>query len=87
MKSNVKAVFGRELHSMLLIGSLQAGVADITAALRSYRPSQTVLEAEVAAPRRGTGAGTSPAPVSAANGSRANVMQLKRKRHDNAILV
>lgn len=35
----------------------QAGLADIAAALKSYRPSQTVFEAEVAAARKGSGAG------------------------------
>ena len=35
----------------------QAALADITAALRAYRPSHTVFEAEMAAPRRGEGAG------------------------------
>jgi hypothetical protein len=35
----------------------QAGLAAITAALRRYRPSATVFEAEVAAPRMGEGAG------------------------------
>ncbi|KAK9865158.1 hypothetical protein WJX84_010261 [Apatococcus fuscideae] len=64
----------------------QAGVADITAALRSYRPSQTVLEAEVAAPRRGMGAAATIGPLSGPADSRANVMRLKRKRHDGAIL-
>ena len=66
---------------------VQAGVADITAALRNYRPSQTVLEAEVAAPRRGMGAGANIGPLSGADDGRSNVMRLKRKRHDGAILV
>jgi hypothetical protein len=35
----------------------QAALAEITAKLKSYRPSHTVFEAEVAAPRRGEGAG------------------------------
>lgn len=35
----------------------QAGLADIAAALKSYRPSQTVFEAEVAPARKGQGAG------------------------------
>lgn len=37
----------------------QEALADITAKLKSYRPSHTVFEAEVAAPRRGEGAGGS----------------------------
>ena len=64
---------------------LQAGVADITAALRNYRPSQTVLEAEVAAPRR-SGMSAS-LPLSGADDSKANVMRLKRQRHDDTIQV
>ena len=64
-------------------GCAQAGVADITAALRNYRPSQTVLEAEMAAPRRG--GGSAAGPLSGADESRANVMRQKRRRHDITI--
>ena len=64
---------------------IQAGVADITAALRNYRPSQTVLEAEVAAPRRG-GFAVPPGPLGA-DDSRGNVMRQKRRRHDGTIHV
>ena len=78
-----EAAFACPKHYQLV----QAGVADITAALRSYRPSQTVLEAEVAAPRRGMGAGANIGPLSGADDARSNVMRLKRKRHDSAILV
>lgn len=41
------------------LGGLEAqtDLAEIAAKLKSYRPSQTVFEAEVAAARKGSGAG------------------------------
>ena len=48
---------------------MQAGLADITESLKRYRPSVTVLEAQVAPSRRGEGAGGTSAPgLTAANG-------------------
>ncbi|GAB4823750.1 hypothetical protein N2152v2_010796 [Parachlorella kessleri] len=70
-------------------GGLEAqhGLADITAALRSYRPSQTVFEAQVAAPRRGEGAGHTAIHGVAASAPHEfqEVMRQKRASHAAAI--
>ncbi len=56
-----------------------------------YRPSQTVLEAEMAPSRRGEGAGGTGAPgLTAANGPDGGlvaIMGQKRQAHDKAIQV
>jgi len=75
-------------------GHAAGAAADITAALRAYRPSATVLEASVApsaaAARAGQGAGASAGVVFAAGGTTgdartADVMRAKRKAHSAAI--
>ncbi|KAL3143989.1 hypothetical protein ABBQ32_003797 [Trebouxia sp. C0010 RCD-2024] len=67
----------------------QAGLADITQSLKNYRPSVTVLEAQMAPSRRGEGAGGTGAPgLTAANspdGGLVAVMEQKRNAHDQAI--
>ena len=74
-----------------LVSALQAGLADITQSLKNYRPSVTVLEAQVAPSRRGEGAGGTGAPgLTAANGPDGGlvaVMEQKRQAHDQAIQV
>lgn len=74
-----------------LTHALQAGLADITQSLKNYRPSVTVLEAQVAPSRRGEGAGGTGAPgLTAANspdGGLVAVMEQKRHAHDQAIQV
>ncbi len=66
-------------------------MADITQSLKMYRPSQTVLEAEMAPSRRGEGAGGTGAPgLTAANGPDGGlvaIMEQKRNAHDKAIQV
>lgn len=70
---------------------MQAGLADITQSLKNYRPSVTVLEAQMAPSRRGEGAGGTGAPgLTAANGPDGGlvaVMEQKRNAHDQAIKV
>lgn len=70
---------------------LQAGLADITHTLKNYRPSQTVLEAQMAPSRRGEGAGGTSAPgLTAANGPDGGfvaVMEQKRHAHESTIQV
>ncbi len=48
-----------EGEDLAAVAALHEGAAVIAAALQGYRPAATVLEAEVAAPRRGLGAGVS----------------------------
>ncbi len=65
--SNATSLFEQEgIHPVLAaalpsdaLGGLEAqsDLAEIAAKLKSYRPSQTVFEAEVAAARKGSGAG------------------------------
>ena len=75
----------------MVMCQLQAGLADITQSLKNYRPSVTVLEAQVAPSRRGEGAGGTGAPgLTAANGPDGGlvaVMEQKRHAHDHAIKV
>ena len=70
---------------------LQAGLADITQSLKNYRPSVTVLEAQMAPSRRGEGAGATGGPgLTSANGPDGGlvaVMEQKRNAHDQAIKV
>ena len=70
---------------------LQAGLADITQSLKNYRPSVTVLEAQMAPSRRGEGAGGTGAPgltaASGPDGGLVAVMEQKRNAHDQAIKV
>ena len=79
------------LPAAKLTHALQAGLADITQSLKNYRPSVTVLEAQVAPSRRGEGAGGTGAPgLTAANspdGGLVAVMEQKRHAHDQAIQV
>ena len=66
----------------------QEGQAAITAKLRAYRPSATVLEADMAPARRGEGAGCVAGPGMTASRSPhefLEVMRLKRSVHDKAI--
>lgn len=78
-----------QLHTCVDV--VQAGLADITQSLKRYRPSQTVLEAEMAPSRRGEGAGGTGAPgLTAANGPDGGlvaIMEQKRNMHDKAIQV
>ena len=71
--------------------NLQAGLADITQSLKNYRPSVTVLEAQMAPSRRGEGAGATGGPgLTSANGPDGGlvaVMEQKRNAHDQAIKV
>ncbi len=63
-------------------------MANIAARLRAYRPSATVLEAEVAPARRGEGAGCMSGPGMTASHGPAGfleVMRLKRGVHDGTI--
>jgi hypothetical protein len=69
---------------------LQEGAADIAAQLRAYRPSATVLEADMAPARAGEGAGSVAGPGLTASRGPADflgVMRLKRGAHDRAIQV
>ena len=69
---------------------LQSSLKDISQQLKQYRPSATVLEAEVAPARRGEGAGGLAGPgltASAAPGDFNEVMRLKRLTHDATIKV
>ena len=62
----------------------------MTAKLRAYRPSATVLEADMAPARRGEGAGCVAGPGMTASRSPHDfleVMRLKRSVHDKAIKV
>ncbi len=73
------------------MGGLEAQecLADITAKLRAYRPSQTVFEAEVAASRAGTGAGLTATPgvlAAAPHERKIEVMRQKREAHAAVIL-
>lgn len=74
----------------LALGGLEAqeSLADITAALRAYRPSQTVFEAQVASARAGQGAGMAATPGMLAAGAHernVEVMKIKREAHKDAI--
>jgi len=72
------------------LGGLEAqeGLADITARLKSYRPSATVFEAEVAAARKGEGAGTMATPgVIAAGMHERRVDVMKEKRATHAMII
>ena len=69
---------------------LQSSLKDISQKLKQYRPSATVLEAEVAPARRGEGAGGLAGPgmtASTAPGDFNEVMRLKRLTHDATIKV
>lgn len=72
----------------LILCCLQEDLASIAAKLRAYRPSATVLEAEVAPARRGEGAGCLAGPGMTASQGPADfveVMRVKRGAHDRAI--
>ena len=69
---------------------MQAGLADITQSLKNYRPSVTVLEAQMAPSRRGEGAGGTGAPgLTAANGPDDGLVAIMEQRnaHESAIKV
>ena len=74
----------------LALGGLEAqeSLANITAALRAYRPSQTVFEAKVASARAGQGAGMAATPgmlAASAHERNVEVMKMKREAHKDAI--
>lgn len=69
---------------------MQESVKDIAQKLKQFRPSATVLEAEVAPARRGEGAGGLAGPgltASTAPSDFQEVMRIKRKWHDGTIQV
>ncbi|PRW33125.1 DEAD-box ATP-dependent RNA helicase 29 isoform X1 isoform B [Chlorella sorokiniana] len=84
-KEGIHPLLAAALPSDALGGlEAQAGLADIAAALKSYRPSQTVFEAEVASARKGQGAGVMAMPglIAAAPYERKmDVMRQKREAH------
>ncbi|KAK9809034.1 hypothetical protein WJX72_008211 [[Myrmecia] bisecta] len=67
----------------------QESMAQIASQLKAYRPSATVLEAQVAPARRGEGAGSQAGPGVRAAGTGADalveVMRVKRSLHDRTI--
>lgn len=69
-KEGIHPLLAAALPSDALGGlEAQAGLAEIAAALKSYRPSQTVFEAEVSSARKGQGAGAwATAAAAAADG-------------------
>lgn len=74
----------------LALGGLEAqqSLADITASLRAYRPSQTVFESQVASARAGQGAGMAATPgilAAAPHERNLEVMKMKREAHASAI--
>lgn len=92
-----KALVKEGVHPLLAaavpshtLGGLEAQecLASITEKLRSYRPSATVFEHEVAPARAGQGAGSMAIPgISAAShhGRRLEVMKRKRETHEDVI--
>eukprot|EP00889_Picochlorum_renovo_P007309 jgi/Picre1/34339/NNA_001811.t1 len=78
-----------EIPSVALGGlEAQESLASITASLRSYRPSQTVFEAQVASARAGQGAGMAATPgilAAAPHERNLEVMKMKRDAHSVAI--
>lgn len=88
-KEGIHPVLAAAVPSQALGGlEAQASLANITETLRSYRPSQTVFEAQVASARAGSGAGLAATPgVLAAAPYERNleVMKLKREAHTTAI--
>ena len=89
--SSLMTLLSFHLIQYSLVCCPQAGLADITQSLKMYRPSQTVLEAEMAPSRRGEGAGGTGAPgLTAANGPDGGlvaIMEQKRQAHDKTIQV
>lgn len=85
VKEGVHPLLAAALPSDALGGiEAQECLADITAKLRSYRPSATVFEAEVAAARAGTGAGLTATPgvlAAAPHERKIEVMRQKRDAH------
>jgi ATP-dependent RNA helicase DDX54/DBP10 len=85
VKEGVHPLLAAALPSETLGGlEAQECLADITAKLRSYRPSATVFEAEVAAARAGTGAGLTATPgvlAAAPHERKIEVMRQKREAH------
>lgn len=88
-KEGIHPVLAAAVPSLALGGlEAQASLADITATLRAYRPSQTVFEAQVASARAGQGAGMAATPGMQAAGvheRNIEVMKLKREAHRDAI--
>jgi ATP-dependent RNA helicase DDX54/DBP10 len=91
--ARVKALAREGVHPRLAaaeVGGMQerADLMAFTQRLKSFRPAQTILEAEIAAARRGGGAGHG-AMSYALEGSKAKtlskVMQKKRQAHDRII--
>lgn len=88
-KEGIHPVLAAALPSDALGGlEAQTDLAEIAAKLKSYRPSQTVFEAEVAAARKGSGAGVMALPglvAAAPYERRLEVMKQKRQAHAAAI--
>ncbi|KAL4420282.1 hypothetical protein ABPG77_005622 [Micractinium sp. CCAP 211/92] len=84
-KEGIHPVLAAALPSDALGGlEAQSDLAEIAAKLKSYRPSQTVFEAEVAAARKGSGAGVMSLPglvAAAPYERRLEVMKQKRQAH------
>ncbi|KAL4439981.1 hypothetical protein ABPG75_002982 [Micractinium tetrahymenae] len=84
-KEGIHPLLAAALPSDALGGlEAQSDLAQIAEKLKSYRPSQTVFEAEVAAARKGSGAGVMSLPglvAAAPYERRLEVMKQKRQAH------
>ena len=91
--ARVKALAREGVHPRLAAAEAggmkeRADLMAFTQRLKSFRPAQTILEAEIAAARRGGGAGQgamSYALESSKAKSLSKVMQKKRQAHDHII--
>lgn len=88
-KEGIHPILAASVPSESLAGlEAQESLADITATLRAYRPSQTVFEAQVASARAGQGSGMAAMPgvIAAAPYERnMEVMKIKREAHASTI--
>ena len=88
-KEGIHPILAAAVPSLALGGlEAQESLANITASLRAYRPSQTVFEAQVASARAGQGAGMAATPgmlAAAPHERNLEVMKMKRDAHSGAI--
>ncbi len=88
-REGIHPILAAAVPSMALGGlEAQQSLADITASLRAYRPSQTVFESQVASARAGQGAGMAATPgilAAAPHERNLEVMKMKREAHASAI--